>query len=119
MIANLVDFRIALTIAADVGQTVRLLWIRPEVWRLAHVIMLIAARGSCSFCNDGKRAAAERLLCFPLEFHECSRVLLVSRNNALSGFSKSSRVENEDPWFSRRLSRNAQADQDYEKDSCG
>ncbi len=36
-------FRVDSTIAADIGQTVRLLGVRPPVWPEAHIVVLIAA----------------------------------------------------------------------------
>ena len=51
-VSQLVDFRIPLAVTANIGQAVRRRWIRPPVWRQAHVVALVPARRNRVLVND-------------------------------------------------------------------
>ena len=53
-------FRVSLAIAADVGQAVALIRIRPPVGRQAHVVVFVAAGWRRVFVHYGVRAIVER-----------------------------------------------------------
>jgi hypothetical protein len=96
MICNLVDLRITLAIAPNVGQTVGRFWIRPEVRRLAHVVVFVAAGRDNRLINDRERTFFQSLLRLALELRPGRCRISVAASNGVSTFFQFFRVEKKD-----------------------
>src|SRR4051812_20701666 len=83
MIAVLVDLWIALSVPADVRQAIGAGGVGPEVWRLAHVIVLVAAGGRVIFIEHRKRADGKFLLGFALQLRKCRGENLLASADSL------------------------------------
>src|SRR5262249_6988277 len=88
------DFWVALAVAADVGKPGRALGVSPEIGRLAHIVMPVAAWRRGCFCSHRKRTGCERFLRFCLELAERLEKALVARPNPLSSCFQGNPIEN-------------------------
>src|SRR5438093_12993565 len=84
MIRDPIYLRIPLTVTTNVGQAIRGFGIRPEVRRLAQVIVLVAAGRRCRLVNDREWTFRKRLLRLALQPRPGGGEILVAVANPLS-----------------------------------
>src|SRR5205807_4943270 len=96
VVRDLIDLGVALAVAPDVRESVWRLRVRPEVRRLAHVVVLVAARRRGRLARDRERARAQGLSRVRLQLAQRRVERLVAREDGALSLRQPSRVNQED-----------------------
>jgi hypothetical protein len=97
MVGDLIDLRIAFAVVTNIRKTICLARIRPEVWRLTHVVMLVTAGRSDALVEHCKWTCGQRLLRVRLEPSPGRGDPCVILPNSVTRSLQLLRIEKKDP----------------------